>query len=457
MVACQARKFAGTLLKHARWHASEAVPLSVSDGAWGMAFLPVVERMSRLECWLIEQARTIAAWGTVRVCVFTAFIAVIWLGVQVGESVAQTRRSTSQSESSQSESAGVTLRKEEPPEKDGGLSESRYTVGLVTGAPYSTEFAIAEQLATLMASGQETGPHGEVALRVLPMVGNGGTRNITDVLTLAGADMAIAPVLLVDRLRDARTFGDVSNKLVIIAPLYVEEFHLLARTEIRSLADLAGKTVNLGEQGSAGAVLGREVLNSFGVKVNEVNLGSEAALDGMQKGQVVATLMVSGKPVSFLARAPQEFHFLSIPYSPALQHDYLPSTLSHEDYPNAIRPAESIDTIAIKSALFAYNWPPRSERFRLMEYFVQTFFSRLPEFRGDTYHAKWRELNLAELLPGWQRFRPAERWLQQHPDKDTALRAAFDRFLQRNPNANVPDHERLFQQFLRWRQRQQDK
>jgi TRAP-type uncharacterized transport system substrate-binding protein len=383
---------------------------------------------------------------------FTALIAATWLGGSFGESLAQTRRSAAQRES-----AGVTLRKEEPPEKDGGHSESQYTVGLVTGAPDSAEFAIAEQLATLIASGQETGPHGEVALRVLPMVGNGGTRNITDVLTLAGADMAIAPVLLVNRLRDAKTFGDISDKLVYIAPLYIEEFHLLARPEIRSLADLAGKTVNLGEQGSAGATLGREVLNSFGVKVNEVNLGSEAALDGMQKGQVVATLMVSGKPVSLLARAPQGFHFLSIPYAPALQHDYLPSTLSHEDYPDLIRAGESVDTIAIKSALFAYNWPRRGERFRLMEYFVQTFFSRLPEFRGETYHPKWREVNLAEQLPGWQRFRPAERWLHEHPDKDTALRAAFDRFLQRHPDAKVTDHERLFQQFLRWRQRQQDK
>jgi hypothetical protein len=31
-----------------------------------------------------------------------------------------------------------------------------------------------------------------------------------------------------DRLREARTFGDVRDKLVYIAPLYTEEFHLLA-------------------------------------------------------------------------------------------------------------------------------------------------------------------------------------------------------------------------------------
>jgi uncharacterized protein len=381
----------------------------------------------------------------------TAFIAATWLGGQV---LAQTRQSASPDQS-----AGVPLRKQAASEKDTTASENQYTLGLVAGAPNSTELAIAQEIATVVAAGQETGPHGEVALRVLPMVGNGGVRNIRDVLTLAGADMAIAPVVLLDRLRDAKTFGDIRDKLAYVAPLYIEEFHLLARPEIAALADLAGKNVNLGEEGSASAVLGREVLNNFGVKINEANLGLDAALEGMRRGQIAATLVVSGKPVTFLAanlRA-DGVHFLPIPYSPALQHDYLPSTLRHDDYPNAIPDGESVDTIAIKSALFAYNWPARSERFHLMEYFVQTLFSRLAEFRGDTHHPKWREVNLAEQLPGWQRFRSAERYLRQHPGGEAALREAFDRFLESHPLGNPADRERLFQQFLRWRERQQNK
>lgn len=416
--------------------------------------------MSRFECWSSERARSIRVWEAVRACLLTVFIAAACLAVQVDESFAQTLQAASQIEAPGATlRKDVTLRKETPPEKGGGISENQYTVGLVTGEPNSTEFAIAEELSAVVARGQETGPHGEVALRVLPMVGNGGIRNIRDVLTLAGADMAIAPVILADRLRDTKTFGDIRDKLVYIAPLYVEEFHLLARPEINSLADLDGKSVNLGEQGSASAMLGREVLNSFGVKVNEVNLGLDAALDGMQKGQISATLMVSGKPLKFLARAQQApgAHFLPIPYSPALQHDYLPSTLRHEDYPNIIRAGDTISTIAVKSALFAYNWPPRSERFGLMDFFVQTFFSRLPELRGESDHPKWRELSLAEQVPGWQRSQPAQRWLQQHPDGNTELRDAFDRFLERNPSANVPDRDKMFQQFLQWRERRQGK
>ena len=391
--------------------------------------------------------------GAVQVGLFATLVAMAWVGDQVRGSVAQTRQSISPTEPA----AKVYPRKESAPRKEAGIPGNEYTAGLVSGAPQSTEFAIAQEIATTLATGQETGPHGEVALRVMPMVGNGGVRNILDVLTLAGADMAIAPVVLLDHLPEARTRGDIRSKLVYIAPLFAEEFHLLARSDIASLTDLAGKTVNLGEEGSAGAVLGREMLNSLDVKISEVNLGLDAALDEMRKGQISATLVVSGKPVKLLTRyAPADgIHFLPLATSPALQQDYLPSILGPWDYPNLIGIGERVNTIAIKSALFAYNWPTHSERFRLLELFVQTLFSRFSEFLGDAHHPKWREVNLGAPLPGWQRFRPAERWLRRQSAGEAAARSAFDRFIEQKPISNPAEREELFREFLRWQERKQ--
>jgi TRAP-type uncharacterized transport system substrate-binding protein len=381
--------------------------------------------------------------GAVRVGLFAALMTAAWLGGRV--TLAQT-----QSSDAPHGSAAVPLRKLTAPSKDAGPSENRYTVGLLAGTPQCTESAIAQDIATTLASGQESGPHGEVALRVLPMVGNGGIRNLTDVLTLAGADMAIAPVVLADRLRERRP--DISDKLVYVTPLYVEEFHLLARPEIANLADLAGKSVNLGEADSAGAVLGREVLNRLGVRINELSLGPEAALDELRKGRIAAALLVSGQPVSVLARDPHidGVHFLSIPYAQALQQDYVPTTLQREDYPDIIAAGAHVDTIAVESALFAYNWPARSDRFQLLQLFVQTLFSRFGEFLGEAHHPKWREVNLAAQLKGWQQFRPAERWVQ----REITLRGAFGRFLDQKAVGN-PDREQLFREFLKWRDRTQ--
>jgi len=148
-------------------------------------------------------------------------------------------------------------------------------------------------------------------------------------------------------------------------------------------------------------------------------------------------------------------HFLPLATSPALQQDYLPSTLGPWDYPNLIGIGERVNTIAIKSALFAYNWPTHSERFRLLELFVQTLFSRFSEFLGDAHHPKWREVNLGAPLPGWQRFRPAERWLRRQSTGEAAARSAFDRFIEQKPISNPAEREELFREFLRWRERKQ--
>jgi TRAP-type uncharacterized transport system substrate-binding protein len=395
-------------------------------------------------------------YGAVQVGLFVALLAAAWIGGQGTGSIAQTRQSITQNESE-----NVNPRKESAPRKEAGIStsENEYTAGLVTGAPQSTEFAIAQEMATVLATGQETGPHGEIALRVMPMVGNGGTRNILDVLTLAGADMAVAPVVLADRLPEARTRTGIRSKLVYIAPLFAEEFHLLARSDVASLSELSGKRVNLGEQGSAAAVLGRELFNALDVKISEVNLGIDVALDEMRNGNISATLLVSGKPVKLLTRyAPVDgIHFLPIPTSPGLQQDYLPSSLGHQDYPNIIGIGESVNTIAIQSALFAYNWPTNSPRYRLLELFVQTLFSRFSEFLSDAHHPKWREVNLAAPLPGWERFRPAERWLKRQYEGEAAVRNALGRALEQKSIRNPAERDELFQEFLRWRERKHGK
>jgi uncharacterized protein len=385
--------------------------------------------------------------GWFRVGLFTVLVAAAWVSDQGRESFAQTRQSISPTEH-------ISPGKESAPRKESGISQNEYTAGLVTGAPQSTEFAIAQEIATVLATGQETGPHGEMALRVMPMVGNGGIRNILDVLTLAGADMAIAPVLLADRLQQMGR-GDIRRRLVYIAPLFAEEFHLLALPDIAHLSELAGKRINVGEEGSAGAVLGRELFNALGVNFSEVNLGLDAALEEMRNGRISAALVVSGKPVKLLTRyaAVDGIHFLPIPNPPALQQHYLPSTLENQDYPNIVRKGESVNTVAIKSALFAYNWPTHSERFRLLEFFVQMLFSRFAEFLSDDHHPKWREVRLEAPLLGWQRFRPAKRWLEQQ--YEFALRNAFGRSFEQKPIRNPEDREELFREFLRWRERKQ--
>src|SRR5689334_11745799 len=111
---------------------------------------------------------TLSVCRAIRAGLLTALIATAWVGERVDGWAAQT---------SPAEPAKAPPRKQSAGDgKDVTKSESRYTAGLVTGVPQSTEFAIAQEIATTLGTGQETGLHGEMALRVLPTVGNGGVR-----------------------------------------------------------------------------------------------------------------------------------------------------------------------------------------------------------------------------------------------------------------------------------------
>jgi TRAP transporter TAXI family solute receptor len=330
------------------------------------------------------------------------------------------------------------------------------TVGIVTGPPNGTDFAIAHEIATVLASAQETGPRGEVALRILPMIGKGGIQNVRDVLTLPGADMGITSKILLERLRASKELGDISKSLVYIAPLFHEELHILARPEIRTLADLAGRRVNLGEEDSGMEILARDIFSRLGLKAREINVDQNAAAEGMRNGDIAATVFITGKPAAWLERYAREdgFHLVPVPYTSSLDDEYLPATFTHQDYPNLIATGESVATLAVGSVLIAYNSPRASERYRRLETFVNAFFSRISEFEGPARHPKWKEINVAALWPGWTRFAPAERWLKQRrlaaPDAES--RAEFERYLDRSGNVLPPtERERLFQDFLRWR------
>src|SRR5262249_47321547 len=70
------------------------------------------------------------------------------------------------------------------------------------------------------------------------------------------------------------------------------------------------------------------------------------------------------------------YRILPVPFIKTLQADYLPSALTHEDYPNLIAPGQTVDTIASGTVLFAYNWPKNTDRYRRIDKFVKAFFGK---------------------------------------------------------------------------------
>jgi len=161
-------------------------------------------------------------------------------------------------------------------------------------------------------------------------------------------------------------------------------------------------------------------------------------------------------------RSGDGFQFLSVPFSKPLQADYLPAVLGHSDYPGMVETGHDVNTIAASAVLIAYNWPKDSDRYRRIANFVNAFFPKIAALQKPPHHPKWRETNLAAVLPGWTRFAGADEWLAQNRQaQPAATRDQFDQFLagKRALGTNIgtdssPEREQLFQQFLQWQARQ---
>ena len=325
------------------------------------------------------------------------------------------------------------------------------TVGIVSGSPNAddTYLQVANDLAFVLNDSDR--------LRILPIVGVGGPQNIRDVRYLKGVDIGLTQLSVLNSFRSADQIqGKYDDKIVYIAKLFNEEVHLIAGRDITSIEQLNGRKVNVDEVGSGTAQTMRDVFKRLGMKVQEVNVAQHLALDMLKSGDIAATAYVSGKSAKLLSNLRFEggMHFVQVPFPPEIADEYLPTSLTHDDYPNLIPAGEAIDTIADGVVLIGYNWPKNSDRYRRVQRFVEAFFPRMDDFRKPPNHPKWREVNVAVTIKGWKRFEAAEDWLSQRDSNVAALRSDFRQFTssQRGTPVSDSDSEQMFQDFLKWKQ-----
>jgi TRAP transporter TAXI family solute receptor len=338
-----------------------------------------------------------------------------------------------------------------------GYQINKDTVGIISGNPNGTYLRLAYDMSAVLDSDE---------LRVLPIIGAGGGGNIKDVRFLKGIDLGITQSVLLNRFKRTNEIGPIDDKIVYIAKLNNEEMHLIVRSDsgINSIEDLAGKKVNFSDIGSGTQLSTQEIFSLLKIKPIEVNMGQADAFEAMKRGEIAATILIAGKPTGSTRtlKTSEGFKILPVAYSKALQGEFLPAVLTHEDYPDLIAKGEKIDTIAVSCVLIAYNWAKDTDRYQRITRFVEAFFPRIAEFQKKPRHPKWKEANLAAVLPGWKRHDAAEEWLAKNRvPAQSNEREQFDAYLtaQRGAtpgsgvNAFAPeDRERLFEDFLRWKQ-----
>ncbi len=331
---------------------------------------------------------------------------------------------------------------------------NNWTVGLAGGLLEGTFIRFAAELAKVLDDGEN--------LRVLPVVTYGAAENVNDLLYLKGIDVSITHADVFDEFRRTGKAANVDRRVNYISQMYIGELHVYARPEIKKLQDLDGKKVGFHTKGAGPTITGPILFERLGIKVEPVFVNNAIALEQMKTGEIAAILHTVGKPNDLFSKLKREpgFHFLQVDYTDKFADYYVPSTLGHEDYPNLFSPGEKVETLGVPVVLAVYNWPRDNDRFRRVERFIQYYFDRFERLKKPPFHAKWKEINLAAKVPGWNRYWVAEELLARTASSTTATAAStVDESFARAQAAqaapgNKEEQERLFQRFMEWSKRQ---
>lgn len=323
------------------------------------------------------------------------------------------------------------------------------TIGLAAGRMEGAPLRFATELARVVDD--------DDSMRVLPIVTRGPFENVHDLLYLRGIDAAIIFGDVLEHFKKEQKIANIERRINYITHLFPSELHVFVRPEIQSLQDLAGKPVNFNTHGTAAAYSGPVIFDRLGIKADKYFVPHlQAMADMANSAKYAAVVFVSSKPLDpFIKRKwPDGFKFLPVPLTEKLEEYYLPAQLEAADYPGLIAADQPIQTISVPAVLAVYAWPERSERHRRVTRFIDYLFERLPRLQTEAgYHPKWRELNLAATVPGWQRFDAMQTKLvaaaAAKTDVNTDGGAELKQAIARLVPGNVPEQNRLFQQYLR--------
>ena len=148
-----------------------------------------------------------------------------------------------------------------------------------------------------------------------------------------------------------------------VAGLYDETIQIITADEnLKSVADLAGKKVSVGDAGSGVEFNAREILEVYGLSFDDITVvnGSFAeAADGLEKGEIDAAFIVAGAPTAAVEELARVKKIFLIP----MDAEHI-STLqgTYEFYTESTIPAgtyegieEEVVTVSVRATLVASN------------------------------------------------------------------------------------------------------
>lgn len=235
---------------------------------------------------------------------------------------------------------------------------------------------------------------------------SGSVQNI-EMLLKGDADFAfVQNDILYYALEGKEMYEENPQKgISVVANLYPEyaQFVVNASTEIKTIYDLAGKTVAVGEYGTATEAAARQILEAYGITYDMITVKYQTfseAMDGLHSGSIQAAFAVSSLPSANILEYSQthEIRFLpiSLTQSAAFKRScpfFRDGMILNEVYGTK----NSVSTVCIDVLLICRNVASSADVLAI----TQSIFNNVDEVTAG--HAKGTEINVvtaAETLVG---------------------------------------------------------
>lgn len=243
----------------------------------------------------------------------------------------------------------------------------------------------------------------ENGMRVLPMLGEGGLRGLTDLSNLPMVDAAIISSDSLIYASNQDLLGGQQNKFGYIAKLSSLDVVLIAKRGISTAADLAGKRIATGPAQSAAYATGELLLGGLNISFTRVAKQDDAAVNALINGDADAALIL-GTEISTAGLSDGRFHVLKLQASPELAKIYQPAILTARELPGLIVGNQTVETLATSLTLAVFD-RPRDEAHRKS---LDNFSSLMFKLHGGDNGA-----NLAAAVLGWKRHAEVQKILGQ--------------------------------------------
>jgi TRAP-type uncharacterized transport system substrate-binding protein len=285
-------------------------------------------------------------------------------------------------------------------------------------------------------------------LRVLPILGKGSVQNLIDILRLRSVDMGFVMSDALEFVRTEYLVPNIEDRVHYISKMFNIELHIVARKEINTVRDLAGKKIFA--ERNFGYYSIRNVFNRMNITADidyktDIVGGLQKVIDG-EADAWVGDIAKVAPLIRNIRNDDKRLHLVSVPFDQKLVDLYLPTSLTSEEYPNLIPPGESVQTVAASILLMVYAWPEGSDRYNRVAKFVNALFSKIGELQRPPRHPKWRETFIDANMPRLHRFKAAEDWLavnvasqEAGPKRDASV-----------AGKPQPNQTELFNQFREW-------